>query len=87
MSDPVQDGVELQRRIDALQEFLREREQSLWADRVRDAVAGGATGTEILFRVSTTLDALARSRISRDLGCGVEARSLRGAIEGHLRRT
>lgn len=86
MSDAVRDGAELARRIDALEAFLRERSQPLWAERLRDAVAGGATGTETLVRVSVELDALGRSRVARDLGCAVEARSLRGAIARHLRR-
>ncbi|HKW77883.1 MAG TPA: hypothetical protein VJQ09_02220 [Candidatus Limnocylindria bacterium] len=39
-------GLEISRRIDALQTLLRERSEGAWADRLDAAVAGGATGTE-----------------------------------------
>lgn len=80
------EGKQIAERIDALEALLRGRGHADWAERLDVAVAGGATGTESLFRVVGALNELLRSRVPRDLGCEGEVKGLRGAIERHLRR-
>ena len=50
------------------------------------AVAGGATGTEILFRVGAELHEFVRSGVAKTQGCEREAKDLRGKIGWHLKR-
>jgi hypothetical protein len=80
------DGLETSRRIEQLEAFFRERSQPAWADRLRDAVAGGATGTESLFRVGSVLRELVRSGAAKEQGCERDVKDLAKEIEGTLKR-
>jgi len=82
----VKDGLEISHRLESLGALLRERGEAAWADRLDVAVAGGATGTESLFRASAALRELEKSDDSKRLACRDEARSLRGLIDRQLRR-
>jgi hypothetical protein len=82
----VKEGLEISHRLEALEAVLRERGEVAWADRLDVAVAGGATGTESLFRAGAVLRDLVKSDDSKRLGCRDEARSLRGLIDRQLRR-
>ncbi len=82
----MKEGVEIAHRLEALEALLRERGAVAWADRLDGAVAGGATGTESLFRAGAVLRDLLKSDDSTRLGCRDEVRSLRGLIDRQLRR-
>jgi hypothetical protein len=82
----VKEGLEISQRLEALETFLRERGEAAWADHLDVAVAGGATGTESLFRAGAVLRDLVKSEDSKRLNCRDEARSLRGLIDRQLRR-
>ena len=82
----MKEGLEISQRLEALEALLRERGEVAWADRLDVAVAGGATGTESLFRAGAVLRDLAKSDDAKRLGCRDEARSLRGLIDRQLRR-
>jgi hypothetical protein len=79
------EGAELAQRVDALESLLRQRSEAAWADRLRDAVRGGSSGTEILDRVAVVLRDLERSDAARRAGCASEARALRSLIDRRLR--
>jgi len=66
--------------------LLRERSETAWADRLNAAVAGGATGTEILFRIGAELREMVRSGVAKTQGCEREAKDLRSKIDRHLKR-
>ena len=78
-------GLEISRRIDALQTLLRERSEGAWADRLDTAIAGGSTGTESLFRAGAALRDLLSSGVAKRLGVEGEAKDLAGLIDRHLK--
>ena len=80
------EGLEISQRIERLEALLRARSETAWADRLNAAVAGGATGTEILFRVGAELHEFVRSGVAKTQGCEREAKDLRGKIGWHLKR-
>ena len=82
----MKEALEISQRLEALEAVLRERGEVAWADRLAVAVAGGATGTESLFRAGAVLRDLVKSDDSKRLACRDEARSLRGLIDRQLRR-
>jgi len=55
------------------------------AEAIDHAIAGGATGTEILHRLHVALGELVRSRAIRDRRLKRRARSIRRAIARQLR--
>ena len=80
------DGLDISRRVDNLEDLFRERAQPAWADRIRDAVAGGATGTESLFRVGSVLRELVRSGAAKEQGCERDVKDLAREIDRTLKR-
>ena len=80
-----QRGLEISQRVEALELRLRERSESDWAERLNTAVAGGATGTEILVRIAVVLRDLARSDAAKRIGCANEARELERLVGRQLR--
>ena len=81
MADP-----DIAQRLERLEQVLRECGQPGWADRLSDGVAGGATGTESLFRVGAVLADLRRSGVARAIGCEPEVKSLAASIDRTVKR-
>lgn len=78
-------GLQISRRLDALESVLRRRGEVDWAGRLDAAVAGGATGTEILHRVGVVLRELRKSGDAKRLAVEQEVKDLAGLIDRQLR--
>ena len=78
-------GLEISQRLEALESLLRARGEIEWARRLDAAVAGGATGTEILVRAGAVVRELRRSRDAKRLGIERDLKELAGLIDRQLR--
>ena len=78
-------GLEISRRLEALESSLRRRGETGWADRLDAAVAGGATGTEILVRAGAVVRELQKGGDARRLGIDRDLKELAGLIDRQLK--